>query len=122
MAKSERFDLDDRLIEFAVRVIRVANALPNSAAGVHIRGQIVRCATSPAANYAEAQSAESQADFIHKIKIVLRELRETKVWLKIIGRGSLIEPASKLHGLVEENDELISIFVASVKTALRRKR
>lgn len=123
MAKSEKqFDLDERLIDFAVRALRVADVLPATAAGNHIRGQLVRCATSPAANYAEAQSAESQADFIHKLKIVLRELRETKVWLRIISRGSLIKPASKLERMLDENDELISIFVASVKTALRRKR
>ncbi len=113
----KRFDLEERLINFAVRIIRLAEHLPNSRTGNHIRGQLLRCGTSPAPNYAEAQSAESKADFIHKIKIVLKELRETKVWLVIIARASLVKPQTLLEPLIHECDELISIFVKSVKTA-----
>ncbi len=77
-------ELEDRLIDFAVRVIAVVEALPDSKAGKHVAGQLVRSGTSPAPNYGEAQSAESRRDFIHKMKVALKELRETLVWLKVI--------------------------------------
>ena len=115
--KPKRFDLQERLINFSVRIIQVADALADIKTGNHIRGQLLHCGTSPPANYAEAQSAESRADFIHKIKIVLKELRETKVWLLLIMRASLINPTARLQPLIQECDELISIFVQSVKTA-----
>ena len=111
------FDLEDRLIDFAVRIIHVVGTLPKNKIGNHIAGQLARSGTSPAPNYGEAQSAESRSDFIHKMKISLKELRETKVWLKIIIKAKLIQPTSKLEPLIDENDQLISIFVASVKTA-----
>ena len=115
------FDLEDRLIDFAVRIIRIAEALPKTRVGNHINGQIVRCGTSPAPNYGEAQGAESRADFIHKMKICLKELRETKVWLLMIGKANLIKPTSKLDSLIDENNQLISIFVISIKTAKEKK-
>jgi len=90
--------------------------------GNHIAGQLIRCGTSPAPNYGEAQSAESRADFIHKMKICLKELRETKVWLIMIKRAKLISPISKLQPLIEENDELISIFVSSIKTSKQKAK
>ena len=116
-SKPKRFDLQERLINFSVRMIQVAEALPDTKTGNHIRGQLLRCGTSPPPNYAEAQSAESRADFIHKIKVVLKELRETKVWLLLIMRALLIKPPGRLQSLIQECDELISIFVQSVKTA-----
>jgi four helix bundle protein len=82
---------------------------------------LIRCGTLPAPNYGEAQSAESRSDFIHKMKLCLKELRETRVWLIMIVRANLIKPATKLEPLIEENDELISIFVSSVKTAKQNK-
>ena len=117
MKEEKKFDLEDRLIDFAVRVITVAGSLPKSKAGNHIAGQLIRSGTSPAPNYGEAQSAESRADFIHKMKISLKELRETHVWLKMIKRAKLIEPTSKLESLIDENNQLVSIFVVSLKTA-----
>ncbi len=93
--KSE-FDLEERLIDFAVRIIRTAESLPKSKVGKHIAGQLIRSGTSPAPNYGEAQSAESRSDFIHKMKISLKELRETRIWLLIIIKADLIKPASKL--------------------------
>ena len=114
--KSE-FDLEDRLIDFAVRIIRTAESLPKSKVGKHIAGQLIRSGTSPAPNYGEAQSAESRSDFIHKMKISLKELRETRIWLLMIIRADLIKPASKLKSLIDESDQLISIFVKSVSTA-----
>ena len=121
MSKENEFDLEERLIDFAVRVIKLTEALPNTRSGNHIRGQILRSGTSPAPNYAEAQSAESRNDFVHKIKIALKELRETKVWLRMIGKAGLIDPPSKFGPLIQENDELISIFVVSVKTAMKNR-
>ena len=101
------FNSEDRLIDFAVRIIRIAEALPKTRVGNHINGQIVRCGTSPAPNYGEAQGAESRADFIHKMKICLKELRETRIWLLMIVKANLIRPASKLQPLKDENGELI---------------
>lgn len=120
--KDRLFDLEDRLIAFAVRVIRVAEALPKTPVGNHIRGQLARSGTSPAPNYGEAQSAESRGDFVHKLKIVLKELRETRVWLLMIMRAELIKPVSTLDPLIQETDELISIFVTSVKTATKGRQ
>ena len=115
--KDRKFDLEDRLVEFAVRIIEIAEALPNTRAGNHLAGQLIRCGTSPALNYGEAQSAESRKDFVHKLKIVLKELRETGVCLKIIKRKPLIEPPERIDPVLYECNELISIFVASVSTA-----
>ncbi|MFN0173100.1 MAG: four helix bundle protein [Saprospiraceae bacterium] len=111
-----KYDLEDRLIEFAVRIIDTAEALPKTVASKNLSGQIVRSGTSPALNYAEAQSAESKADFVHKMKICLKELRETFVCLKIIQRKGYFK-VSRLEPLLNENTELISIFVKSIQTA-----
>ncbi len=120
--KEKKFDLQDRLIDFAVRIIKVAESLPNSKIGNHIRGQILKSGTSPAPNYGEAQAAESRPDFIHKLKIALKELRETKVWLLIIIRATLIKPDDKLKPLLCENDELISIIFTSIETAKKNDK
>jgi four helix bundle protein len=110
------FDLQQRLVEFAVRVINVVEAMPETKAGKHIAGQLVRSGTSPAPNYGEAQSAESRKDFIHKMKIALKELRETQIWLQIIERKPLCEPG-RMKDITDECDELIAIFVKSLQTA-----
>ena len=108
--------LENRLVDFAVRVIGVVEALPTDRAGKHVGGQLIRSGTSPAPNDAEAQSGESRKDFIHKMKIALKELRETSVWLKIIERKPLCSP-DRLAPLLEECNELIAILVTSIKTA-----
>ena len=120
-AASKTYDLEDRFVDFAVRIITVVEALPDSKAGKHVAGQLVRSGTSPAPNYGEAQSAESPADFIHKLKLALKELRETNIWLKIVERKPLCEPA-KLKAIRQECDELIAILVTSVKTAQRNAK
>ena len=123
MSKENRvFDLEDRLIDFAVRVIRLAESLPKNKVGNHIAGQLIRCGTSPAPNYGEAQSAESRSDFVHKMKVCLKELRETRIWLRMIVQCDLIKPTSKLESLIHENDELISIFATSIKTAKQKDK
>jgi len=119
MSAKKEFNLQDRLIDFAIRIIKLSDALPLSKAGQHICWQILRSGTSPAPNYGEAQSAESRMDFVHKMKIALKELRETDVWLKIIAKSGLIKPATKLEPLLKETNELISILFASVTTAKR---
>lgn len=119
MTKSE---LENRLIDFAVAVIKLAESLPNTFAGRHISGQIIRSGTSPALNYGEAQSAESRKDFIHKIKVILKELRETLISLKIIMKSNLISDQLFVVGLLTENNELISIFVKSVETAINNEK
>ncbi len=111
-----KFDLEERLIDFAVRCITVAEALPQTFAAKHIGGQVTRSGTSPALNYGEAQAAESRADFSHKMKVCLKELRETLIALKIIRRSNWL-PESRLEPLMIENNELISIFVKSIATA-----
>jgi four helix bundle protein len=116
------FDLEDRLIEFGVRIIRLAEALPKTRAGNHIAGQIIRSGTSPAPNYGEAQSGESRSDFIHKLNVCLKELRETRVWLLMIAKANLVKSASQLDPLIDENNQLISILVTSVKTARQKNR
>ena len=122
MSKDKRiYDLEERLGDFAVIIIRTAESLQKTRAGNHIAGQLIRCGTSPAPNYGEAQSAESRSDFIHKMKVCLKELRETRIWLLMMVKANLIRPASKLEPLVHENNELISIFVTSVKTARQKE-
>jgi four helix bundle protein len=117
--KSRKFDLQERLIDAVVRILNVAEALPTTRVGIHIAGQLIRAGTSPASNYGEAQSAESRKDFIHKMKVALKELRETHVWLLIVERKPLIEPVEKLTPVIKEINELIAIFVKSITTAER---
>lgn len=113
-------ELEDRLIEFAVRIIKLTTRLPKTPAGKHIAGQILRCGTSPAPNYGESRGAESRADFVHKIRIVLKELNETSIWLRIIERSELLR-AELLLELTLENSELCKIFASSLKTARLRQ-
>jgi four helix bundle protein len=110
-------NLEDRLINLAVSIIRICGELENSKAGNHMAGQLVRCGTSPALNYAEAQGGESRKDFIHKMKIVQKELRESLVALKIVDRAGLLKTDPGLAAAQNESNELISIFVKSISTA-----
>lgn len=105
-----KFDFEDRLIEFAAQIIRFSEQIVTSKAGNHLSGQIVRSATSPALNYGEAQSGESKRDFVHKLKVILKELRETRIALKIIERASLHPDKVALSKLLDESNQLISIF------------
>lgn len=107
-------ELEDRLIDFAVRIIKLSARLPKTPAGRHIAGQILRCGTSPAPNYGEARGAESRADFVHKIRVVFKELNETLVWLRMIERSSLL-PAELLVDIIQERD-LCKIFGATLRT------
>ncbi len=113
---AEKFNLDERLIAFAVLVIEIAESLPQTFAGRHIAGQLIRSGTAPAFHYGEAQSGESRNDFVHKMKLGLKELRETFNSLRIIKRVNWL-PGSKLDIALDENNQLISIFVTSIATA-----
>ena len=119
--KTRKYDLEERLIDFAVAIIKISNCLPNNRTGNVLGNQLVKSGTSPALNYGEAQSAESRRDFIHKLKIVLKELRETLICLKIIDRTALLRNNEILHETLKENNELISIFVKSVETANKNR-
>ena len=121
MTGPKTFDLRERLIDFAVRIVKLSESLPASKAGCHVANQILRSGTSPAANHAEAQSAESKADFIHKLKMSLKELRETGVWLQIVLRMGMIAPDSKLAPLLKETDVLTAILYKSISTAQKPK-
>ncbi len=113
------FDLEERLLEYAARIIRLVDSLPNTRAGNHVAGQLLRSGTSPLPNHGEAQGAESRPDFIHKLGICHKELRESRRWLRLIKRVPLIKPPAKLDPLIDETIELIKIFWSSIRTAER---
>ena len=117
----KKYDLEDRLIDFVIQIDSIVEKLPNTKLGNYLAGQMIRSGTSPALNYGEAQGAESTNDFIHKLKVILKELRETFVCLKIIKRKPLIESNDDLENTYNENNELISIFVSSIKTTKKNK-
>jgi four helix bundle protein len=118
----QRYDLEERLLEYSVRIIRIVERLPNTLIGKHIAGQLLRSGTSPYPNHGEAQAAESPKDFIHKLRISLKELRETQRWLKLIQRVPLIKKSESLNDNLDETEELIKIFVASIKTAEKKQK
>ena len=111
-----KFDLELRVATFASRVISVCEALPSRTGAGHLRDQLFRSSTSVAANYAEACVPESRKDFAHKTNVALKELVETRMWLRIIALKEYV-PSQKLESLLSETDELIRIFNTSVKTA-----
>ena len=120
-ARPRVYDLEDRLLEFAVAVIDVSERLPSPRAGNHIAGQFLRAGTSPYGNHGEAESPESRDDFIHKLKICLKELRETRRWARLIDRKRWIEGNTQLIFVLQEVEELIRIFKASIQTAERNR-
>jgi four helix bundle protein len=117
----KKFDLNERLIDFANDCIDVSEALPKTIVGNHIGGQLIRSSTSPALHYGEAQAAESSSDFIHKMKVCLKELRETYNCLRLIRKKNWYD-LKKLENKLKENNELISIFFTSIKTAQQNKK
>ena len=111
--------LEDRFVDFAGRIIKLVRKFPRDVAGNHVAHQILRSGTSPTPNYGEARSAESDADFVHKMSVVLKELNETRIWLKIIVRGELMRE-SPLISLMDENSQLAKIISASIRTVRQR--
>lgn len=114
------YDLEERLLKFAVQIIRLVESLPKTRAGNHVAGQLLRCGTAPLSNHGEAQGAESTADFIHKMSICLKELRETHRWLKLVEQVPLASKIEETRWLLGESDELIRIFRKSIQTAQER--
>jgi len=112
--------LEERFIDFAVEIVHLAGRMPARFQARHIAKQVLRSGTSPAPNYAEARSAESRADFIHKIRIVQKELNETAVWLRIIQKTALVSD-THLARILSENRELSRIITATVRTARLRQ-
>ena len=116
----DKFQLEERLIAFSVLVIEVAREMPQTITGLHLAKQIMRSGTSASLNYGEAQSSESRRDFIHKMQVILKELRETHICLKIIKQAKLHNNPPKIDIALNENHELISIFVRSISTAKQK--
>ncbi len=120
-AQSRADELEERLVDFAVRIVKLSAALPRTSVGKHIADQILRSGTSPAPNYGEARGAESHADFVHKLRIVLKELNETSIWLRIISRSQLLRN-EQLVEIIQENSELCRIFTSSLKSLKGTKK
>ena len=112
-----KYDLEERLLEFASAIIDLSEKLPNSRAGNHIAGQVLRSGTAPYPNHGEAEDAESREDFIHKLKLCLKELRETRRWGRLIKRKAWANDETVLVFILGEADELIRIFYSSIQTA-----
>ena len=118
--KTQTYDLEERLLEYSVRIIKLVEKIPKNRTGNHVAGQLLRSGTSAYPNHGEAQSAESPKDFIHKLRVSLKELRETHRWLKLIQRVPLVKQPELLKDLLQETDEIIRIFVTSIKTAQKK--
>jgi four helix bundle protein len=119
--ESKKYDLEDRFVDYTCRMIDVVEALPNTRAGNYIAGQLIRSCHSPTFNYGEAQGAESRNDFIHKMGIILKELKECRTALKIILKKQMIKPVLKLDPIYKETEELIAIIGKSLSTAHKNK-
>jgi four helix bundle protein len=119
-AAERKFDLEERLLDFSVRIVRVTEQTPKTDAGRHVADQVFRSGTSPYANHGEAESAESTNDFVHKLKLCLKELRETWRWLRLIQRIPMVPKPELLDPLIKEADELIRIFRQSIMTCQQR--
>lgn len=115
-------ELEERLINFSVSIVELTDRIPNTRSGNHLAGQLVRSGTSPGLHYGEVRSAESRKDFIHKILIVLKELRESFNALKILERSSFYKQKENLQPLLQECNELISILVKTVQTTKKNQK
>jgi len=111
-----KYDLEDRLIKFAIMILEVCDLLPNTRAANNLEYQLSKSGTAPASMYGEAQGAESRADFIHKMKVLLKELRETRISLRIINEKPIVTDV-KVEIALKECNELIGIFTKSIDTA-----
>lgn len=115
--QNRKYDLEDRLVSYTCRMIDVVEALPGTRSGNYIAGQLIRSCHSPTFNYGEAQGAESPKDFVHKMGVVLKELKECRTALKVIQKKEMIKPLIKLEGVYKETEELIAICAKSITTA-----
>ncbi|HXI85760.1 MAG TPA: four helix bundle protein [Verrucomicrobiae bacterium] len=120
-SNGKSYDLEDRLLEYGADVIRLVERVPRTQAGSHVAGQLLRSATSPLSNHGEAQAAESVDDFIHKLSLCLKELKESRRWLRLVKRVPLLKPETQVDALLDETEQLIRIFSTSIRTAQKRK-
>lgn len=119
--EERKFNLEERLIDFTCKMIEIVELLPNKRSGNYIAGQLIRSCHSPSFNYGEVQAAESRNDFIHKMSIVLKELKECRVALKIIVKTKMINPINKLDSINKEIEELIAIIAKGIETAKKNR-
>jgi four helix bundle protein len=106
-----------RLLDFAVASLRLASVFPNTLTGQHVASQLIRSATAPGAHYEEARGAESPADFVHKLRLATKELRESIYWLNVASKAQFVPPEKNVLGIINEANELVAILTASAKTA-----
>lgn len=109
--------MEDRLLDYAVRIIHVTESMKGSQATLHVADQLLRSGISPYGNHGEAEGAESRNDFVHKLRICYKELWESRRWLRLVQRAEMISKPTLLEGLLEESDELVRIFAKSIQTA-----
>lgn len=119
--KSHTYDLEDRLLQYAVRVISVTGNMQRNAAGRYVADQLLRSSTSPYGHHGEAESAESRDNFIHKLRVCHKELRESRRWLRLVHATPLVVKPDLMHSLIAEAEELIRIFTSSIRTAQRNR-
>ncbi len=112
----KKYELEDRLIEFALRIMEIVEELPKTKVGDYVADQLVRCGMSPALNYGDMKSTGSRKDLVHKLKVMLKELRETDICLKIINQKPLLRPSPKFESIIKECNELISLSVSCIET------
>ncbi len=118
--QNRKYDLEGRFVDYTCRMIDVVEALPNTRAGNYIAGQLIKSCHSPTFNYGETQAAESTKDFVHKMGVVLKELKECRTALKVIRKKEMIKPVVKLDGVYKETEELIAIIGKSISTAKKK--
>ncbi|MBZ0207323.1 MAG: four helix bundle protein [Flavobacteriales bacterium] len=123
MADERKYDLDDRCVEFGAAIVTFTNQMPKSIAGLHLAKQLLRSGTAAALHYGEVQGAESTADFIHKMRLALKELRESRNNMRVQARAKLMDLSEEKNAwLLKESSELIAIFSTSIKTAERNRK
>lgn len=119
MAKGD--DIQERLLDFAVVIIKLCGMIPNTQAGKHVSGQLLRCGTSPAPSYGEARGAESRKDFLHKLGVVLKELNESGIWLEMVKRSKMLD-LETIKPIAKECNELSRIINSSINTVGKKKK
>jgi four helix bundle protein len=118
--ESKKYDLEERLLEYSASIVRLVEKLAKTKVGTHVGGQLLRSGTSPYFNHGEAEAAESPRDFVHKMGVCLKELRETKRALKLTKKVPLVQSPSEVDQLLVETEELIRIFFVSIRTANKK--
>ena len=116
-----KYDLEDRLLDYAARIVQLIDALPRTRAANHVADQLLRSGTAPLSHHGEAQAAESRDDFIHKLSLALKELKESRRWLRLIEKTRMAKDVRTVEPLLAETEELVRIFGASIRTSRSRK-